>query len=128
FTGLLDHRYAPETVAALDALAVPSTEKEAFGMVAAEAAAAGTLPVVARQSAHAEVAATLEAAIGRPGALSFESGPGATRRLAERLGALLDEPAEIREKLGAAARTHVVNEWTWERTAERLLEAANAAR
>ncbi|HEX2135178.1 MAG TPA: glycosyltransferase, partial [Microvirga sp.] len=125
FTGRLDHRYAPEAIAAVDALAVPSTEEEAFGMVAAEAAAAGTLPVVARQSALAEVAAALEAAIGRPGALSFEPGPGATRRLAERLGALLDESAAARERLTAAARAHVANEWTWERTAERLLDAAS---
>ena len=125
FTGRLNHRYAPETVAAADAVAVPSTLDEAFGMVAAEVAAAGTLPVVARHSALTEVAAALETAIGRPGALSFEPGPGATRRLAERLGALLDEPAAVRERLASAARAHVANEWTWERTAERLLDAAS---
>ncbi len=125
FTGRLDHRYAPETVAAMDAVAVPSTLDEAFGMVAAEIAAAGTLPVVARHSGLEEVAAALETAIGRPGALSFEPGLGATRRLAERLGALLDEPAATLEKLAAAARAHVANEWTWERTAERLLDAAS---
>ena len=125
FTGRLDHRYAPETVAAMDAVAVPSTLDEAFGMVAAEIAAAGTLPVVARHSGLAEVAAALEAAIGRAGALSFEPGPGATRRLAERLGAVLDEPAAVRKRLAAAARAHVANEWTWERTAERLLDAAS---
>lgn len=124
FTGRLDHRYAPEAVAAADAVAVPSTLDEAFGMVAAEIAGAGTLPVVARHSGLAEVAAALEAAIGRPGALSFEPGPGATRRLAERLGALLDEPTAVRETLAAAARAHVVNEWTWEQTADRLLDAA----
>ena len=125
FTGRLDHRYAPETVAAMDAVAVPSTETEAFGMVAAEIASAGTLPIVARHSGLAEVAAALEAAIGRPGALSFEPGPGGTRRLAERLGSLLDEPVPVREGLAAAARAHVANEWTWERTAERLLDAAS---
>jgi glycosyltransferase involved in cell wall biosynthesis len=125
FTGRLDHRYAPEAVAAADAVAVPSILDEAFGMVAAEIAAAGTLPVVARHSGLAEVAAALEKAIGRPGALSFEPGPGATRRLAERLGALLDEPAAARERLAAAARAHVAKEWTWERTAERLLDAAS---
>lgn len=124
FTGRLDHRYAPEAVAALDALVVPSTLDEAFGMVAAEGAAAGTLPLVARHSSLAEVAESLEGAIGRPGALSFEPGTGATRRLAERLGSFLAEPPGDRAHLARAARTYVAREWTWERTAERLLAAA----
>jgi glycosyltransferase involved in cell wall biosynthesis len=124
FTGRLDHRYAPEVVAALDVLVVPSTLEEAFGMVAAEGAAAGALPLVARHSSLAEVAEALEAAVGRPGALSFEPGPGATRRLAAALEGLLAVPAEERRRLALAARGHVAAEWTWERTAERLLEAA----
>ncbi len=124
FTGRLDHRYAPEVVAALDVLVVPSTLEEAFGMVAAEGAAAGALPLVARHSSLAEVAEALEAAVGRPGDLSFEPGPGATRRLATALGGLLAVPARERRGLALAARGHVAAEWTWERTAERLLEAA----
>ena len=122
FTGRLDHRYAPETVAAMDALVVPSTLDEAFGMVAAEGAAAGALPVVARHSSLAEVADALEGAMGSPEALSFEPGDGATRRLAERLEALLREPD--RRDLALAAREHVAREWTWDRTAERLLAVA----
>jgi glycosyltransferase involved in cell wall biosynthesis len=125
FTGRLDHRYAPEAVAGMDALIVPSTLDEAFGMVAAEGAAAGALPVVARHSSLAEVAEALEGAIGRPGGLSFEPGPGATRRLAERLASLLEEPTAERAKLASLARAHVASEWTWERTAARLLEAAS---
>lgn len=125
FTGRLDHRFAPEAVAAMDALAVPSILEEAFGMVAAEAAAAGALPVVARHSALAEVADALEGAVGAPGALSFEPGPGATRRLAERLRGLLSLPPEERARYRAAVRDHVVREWTWERTADRLLDAAS---
>jgi glycosyltransferase involved in cell wall biosynthesis len=124
FTGRLDHRYAPEVVGALDVLVVPSTLEEAFGMVAAEGAAAGALPLVARHSSLAEVAEALEAAVGRPGALSFEPGPGATRRLAAALEGLLAVPPEERRALALAARGHVAAEWTWERTAERLLEAA----
>jgi len=124
FTGRLDHRYAPEAVAAMDVLIVPSTLDEAFGMVAAEGAAAGALPVVARHSSLAEVAAALEGSIGLPGALSFEPGEGATRRLAERVRSLLDEPQAERAELGRAARTHVAGEWTWEKTAERLLAVA----
>jgi glycosyltransferase involved in cell wall biosynthesis len=124
FTGRLDHRYAPEVVAALDVLVVPSTLEEAFGMVAAEGAAAGALPLVARHSSLAEVAEALEGAVGRPGALSFEPGPGATRRLAAALEGLLALPPEERRGLALTARGHVAAEWTWERTAERLLAAA----
>ena len=124
FTGRLDHRYAPLAVAAMDVLVVPSMLAEAFGMVAAEAAAAGVLPLVARHSSLAEVAAALESVVGRPGLLSFDGGAGATRRVAEALHRILDlDPAE-REELGAEVSRFVASEWTWERTAERLLEAA----
>lgn len=126
FTGRLDHRYAPLAVAAMDVLIVPSTLAEAFGMVAAEAASAGVLPVVARHSSLAEVAAALEDAVGRPGLLSFEPGPGATRRVAAALRRILElHPAE-RAELGAEVSRFVASEWTWERTAERLLQAAAA--
>jgi glycosyltransferase involved in cell wall biosynthesis len=125
FTGRLDHRYAPEAVAGMDALIVPSTLDEAFGMVAAEGAAAGALPVVARHSSLAEVAEAVEGAIGRPEALSFEPGPGATRRLADRLASLLAEPPDDRRGMARTAREHVAVEWTWERTADRLLQAAS---
>lgn len=121
FTGRLDHRYAPAAVAALDVLVVPSTLDEAFGMVAAEGAAVGALPLVARHSALAEVATSLERATDRPGLFSFDPGPGATARLARGLGSLLELPAEERAELQAAVRRHVTAEWTWERTARRLL-------
>lgn len=127
FTGRLDHRYAPGVLAALDVLAVPSTLAEAFGIVAAEGAACGALPLVARHSGLAEVATTLESAVGRPGLFSFEPGDGATRRLARGLRALLDLPGREREDLRAAVAATARSEWTWERTAERLLEAATAA-
>ena len=124
FTGRLDHRYAPPVVAALDVLVVPSTLEEAFGMVAAEGAAAGALPLVARHSALAEVAEALEAASGTPGLLSFEPGKGATARLAEGLRRILDLPAEEAAAAREAVRRLVVAEWTWDRTAARLLDAA----
>ena len=124
FTGRLDHRFAPQAVAAMDVLVVPSTLDEAFGMVVAEGAAAGALPVVARHSALAEVAEALEGAAGRPGWFSFEPGPGATGRLAERVRALVALSGGERAEVRAALRGHVVSEWTWEQTAERLVDAA----
>ncbi|MGQ0668183.1 MAG: glycosyltransferase, partial [Actinomycetota bacterium] len=124
FTGKLDHRYAPGALAALDVLVVPSTLPESFGMVVAEGAAAGALPLVARHSGLAEAAGALEAAVGRPGLFTFEPGDGATRRLTAGIERILGLPAEERAELRAAVSGFVALEWTWERTADRLLEAA----
>ena len=63
FTGPLEHRHLRHLLAFADACVVPSVFPEAFGMVAAEAAAAGCPPVVSRHSGLAEVAAELEAAL-----------------------------------------------------------------
>ncbi len=60
FTGPLEHRHLVHLLALADATVVPSIFPEAFGMVAAEAAAAGSPPLVARHSGLAEVAAGLE--------------------------------------------------------------------
>ena len=62
FTGPLEHRHLRHLLALADACVVPSIFPEAFGMVAAEAAAAGCPPLVARHSGLAEVAAGLEVA------------------------------------------------------------------
>jgi glycosyltransferase involved in cell wall biosynthesis len=124
FTGRFDHRYAPLALAALDVQVVPSTIPEAFGMVAAEGASAGAFPLVARHSGLAEVAAALESAIGRPGLLSFEPGPGATAQLLLAMERILAIPAEERRELAAAGSAFVAREWTWERTVERLLSVA----
>ena len=94
FTGRLDHRYAPDALASMDVMVVPSILREAFGMVAAEGAAAGALPLVARHSGLGEVGAALEAAIGRPGFSHVRPGRGAVG--AARVGA--------RSRAGAPAR------------------------
>src|SRR5205807_1238979 len=46
FTGALEHRHLAKLVPLADVTAVPSIFPEAFGMVAAEAASAGSLPLV----------------------------------------------------------------------------------
>src|SRR3989441_5659081 len=61
FTGRLDHRHIVHLLPLADVTVVPSIFPEAFGMVAAEAAAAGSPPLVARHSGLAEIAAGLEA-------------------------------------------------------------------
>jgi glycosyltransferase involved in cell wall biosynthesis len=124
FTGRLDHRFAPGALAAMDVLVVPSILDEAFGMVATEGAASGALPLVAGHSGLGEVAAALEAETGCPGLFSFEPGPGAARRLGEGLDRLLTLPADEREDLRETIRAFVRREWSWRRTADRLLDAA----
>ena len=62
FTGPLEHRHLVHLIPLADVCVVPSIFPEAFGMVAAEAAAAGCPPLVARHSGLEEVAEGLEAA------------------------------------------------------------------
>jgi glycosyltransferase involved in cell wall biosynthesis len=121
FTGPLEHRHLVHLLALADVSVVPSIFPEAFGMVAAEAAAAGTSPLVARHSGLAEVAAGIEAEYppDRRDLVSFERGDAAD--LAAKLRALLAlDPAE-RQALGEAARRAVVARWSWTTIAEELL-------
>lgn len=124
FTGRLDHRYAPAALAAMDILVVPSILDEAFGMVAAEGAASAALPLVARHSGLAEVAGAVESAVDRPGCFSFTPGPGAARRIAQGVSRLIALRQGERQELRLAVSDFARREWTWERTARRLLEAA----
>src|SRR5438876_7697467 len=57
FTGPLEHRHLSYLIPLADVTVVPSIFPEAFGMVAAEAAAGGSLPLVANHSGLAEIAA-----------------------------------------------------------------------
>ncbi|HET9311905.1 MAG TPA: glycosyltransferase [Actinomycetota bacterium] len=124
FTGRLDHRYAPDALAAMDVLVVPSILEEAFGMVVAEGAAAGALPLVARHSGLAEVAGALESEVGRPGLFSFEPGDGAVPRIAAGIDRLLSIDPDEREDLAGAVSDFVGREWTWRRAAADLLDVA----
>ena len=124
FTGRLDHRYAPAALAAMDVMVVPSILHEAFGMVAAEAAAAGALPIVARHSGLAEVAAALESAVGRPGMFSFEPGDGSVDAAHDEHRPVVERcPRRSEMRCAAGVSAFVGREWTWERTAERILAA-----
>jgi glycogen(starch) synthase len=109
----------------MDVLVVPSLLDEAFGMVAAEGSAAGALPLVARHSGLAEVATALEAQVGEPGLFSFEPGPAAPGRIADGIERLLGIAPRERLELAAAIRAFVSEEWSWRRTAERLLAVAS---
>ena len=63
FVGRLEHDQVAELLPAAEALVMPSTFPEAFGMVAAEAAACGALPVSADHSGMREVSRQLAEAL-----------------------------------------------------------------
>jgi glycosyltransferase involved in cell wall biosynthesis len=121
FTGPLEHRHLVHLLALADAAVVPSIFPEAFGMVAAEAAAAGCPPIVANHSGLAEIARGLEEdyppGLGR--LASFPNGDaGALRaRLDEVFGLEDGERAALR----AAARRAAVERWSWTSVAGRIL-------
>ena len=109
-TGRLEHHELAPLLSACTAQVVPSTFPEAFGMVAAEAAAAGVLPIVAAHSGLDEVAATLAPGLAPEirELLRFAVGPQAVGDIADRLVTwLATEPAQqdaVRASLVATAR------------------------
>jgi glycosyltransferase involved in cell wall biosynthesis len=117
FTGPLEHRHLVHLIPLTDVTVVPSIFPEAFGMVAAEAAAGGSLPLVARHSGLAEIAEALEE-VGFDAA--FESGD--VDDLTQKLNALLSLPPGEREDLARRARRVAEERWSWASVAERLLE------
>ncbi|HEY7148735.1 MAG TPA: glycosyltransferase family 4 protein [Gaiellaceae bacterium] len=122
FTGALEHRHLAKLIPLTDVTVVPSIFPEAFGMVAAEAAAAGSLPLVAHHSGLAEIAAGLATEYPEPckELVSFATGDAAD--LGAKLERLLSlEPGERRE-LAEAARRAVVERWSWAGVSRRLLE------
>jgi glycosyltransferase involved in cell wall biosynthesis len=122
FTGPLEHRHLVHLLPLADVTVVPSVFPEAFGMVAAEAAAAGSLPLVARHSGLAEVAEGLEAEYPPEHRHLTSFATGDVRDLTRKLQELLSLPVEIRAELGQAARRAVVKRWSWNKVAARLLE------
>jgi glycosyltransferase involved in cell wall biosynthesis len=121
FTGPLEHRHLVHLLPLADATVVPSIFPEAFGMVAAEAAAAGSPPLVARHSGLAEVAAGLEEEYPERfrHLASFETGDALD--LARKLTELLALSPADRDELKRAGRKAVVDRWSWASVAQRLL-------
>jgi glycosyltransferase involved in cell wall biosynthesis len=126
FVGRLEHDEVAELLPGAEALVMPSTFPEAFGMVAAEAAACGVLPVSAGHSGMLEVSRQLIAALpaGVGPLTSFPVETGAVEAIAERLNGWLDLPEErraaARERLAETARRL----WSWEGVARGALAAA----
>jgi glycosyltransferase involved in cell wall biosynthesis len=121
FTGALEHRHLRHLWPLADVSVTPSVFPEAFGMVAAEAAACGSPPLVARHSGLASVAEGLEAEYPKRhrGLASFD--PGDVQDLRSKLAAILALPRPEWEEVSAAARRAAVERWSWEHVAALLL-------
>jgi glycosyltransferase involved in cell wall biosynthesis len=121
FTGPLEHRHLVNLLPLAHVTAVPSIFPEAFGMVAAEAAAAGSPPLVARHSGLAEVAAGIEAEAPERlrHLVAFDTGDA--RDLRAKLSEILTLPRADHDALRDAARRAVVARWSWAGVARRLL-------
>ncbi|MDQ3769818.1 MAG: glycosyltransferase [Actinomycetota bacterium] len=124
--GRLDHAELARLLPACEALVVPSTFPEAFGMVAAEAAACGALPICADHSGLAEVAGALAGAVPEEVRrwLRVPVDDHVVTGLADRISGWLCTPAPVRanarEALGAVARER----YSWEGVARGVLRAA----
>ncbi len=133
FVGRLEHDELAEVLPSADAMVVPSTFPEAFGMVSIEAAACGVLPVAAAHSGLAEVAAALAVSIPEQyhGLLSFPRDNHAVEAIAERLTTWLTLPESEREAVIAGLgvpEEGIVNlvreRFSWQGVASTLIAAA----
>jgi glycosyltransferase involved in cell wall biosynthesis len=126
FTGRLEHEELAELLPACEALVVPSTFPEAFGMVAAEAAACGAFPVSAAHSGLREVSDALSEAVPADVArwLSFPVDDDAVRALAADVAGWLAVAPEVREQTRNGLVETVRRLWSWEGVARGVLAAA----
>ncbi len=125
-TGRLEHSEVAEVLPLCDAMVVPSTFPEAFGMVAAEAAACGALPVSAAHSGLAEVSEALAQEVPeqvRP-LLSFSLEGPVVRSIAQRLSDWMLAPGDVRELTRASLVSTVTARWSWEGVARHVIAAA----
>ena len=121
FTGPLEHRHLAHLFPLAHVSVTPSVFPEAFGMVAAEAAACGSPPVVARHSGLATVAAGLEAEYPPRYRELASFRTGDVGDLRKTMQAILSLPPDEWGALSDAARRAAVANWSWERIATLLL-------
>jgi glycosyltransferase involved in cell wall biosynthesis len=127
FTGRLDHEELAELLPACAALVVPSTFPEAFGMVAAEAAACGVFPISAGHSGLAEVSDVLARAVPEQAArwLSFPLGDGAVKAIGESVASWLQADRALRTRARAGLVSTARGRWSWEGVARGVIAAAS---
>lgn len=122
--GRLDHDELSQVLPDYDVIVVPSVVPEAFGMVGAEAAASGVLPIVPGHSGIGEIGRALEEEFGLRGLLTFEP-ERPIEGIADALDRVLALPRQQRGELGLAAADLARRLWSWEGVADRLLALAS---
>jgi glycosyltransferase involved in cell wall biosynthesis len=127
FTGPLEHRHLVHLLPLADVTVVPSIFPEAFGMVAAEAAAAGSPPLVARHSGLEEIAEGLEADYPPEYRHLTSFATGDVADLTAKLRELLSLSREEHDRIAQAARKAVERRWSWAEVAGRLLQPFRGA-
>ena len=126
FAGRLEHDEVAAVLPAADAMVVPSTFPEAFGMVAAEGAASGVLPICARHSGLAEVTSVLAAEVPAvSGPVGFELGPGAVAGLADRVNDWLAVDPARRAAIGREIADTADRNWSWQGVARDVISASD---
>ncbi len=127
FAGRMEHEGLAELLPRCEALVVPSTFPEAFGMVAAEGAACGALPVSASHSGLAEVSRLLAGAVPAQAAgwLSFPVDDHVVPAIAQCLVGWLRADRELRERTRVGLVETVREHWSWEGVARGVIEAAS---
>jgi glycosyltransferase involved in cell wall biosynthesis len=125
-TGRLEHDELAPLLAGCEALVFPSTFPEAYGMVAAEAAACGVLPVSAGHSGAKEVSAMLAAAVPPEARdwLSFAIDDDTVRAIAQRVRAWLQAPDDLRAATREALVDTARERFSWEGVAGGVIAAA----
>jgi glycosyltransferase involved in cell wall biosynthesis len=126
-TGRLEHDELADLLPACAAVVVPSTFPEAFGMVAAEAAACAAMPISAAHSGLAEVSTVLARAIPQEAAawLSFTVDDHALQALAAAIIGWLSAAAPLRARTRAGLVATVRERWSWEGVARGVIAAAS---
>jgi glycosyltransferase involved in cell wall biosynthesis len=126
FAGRVEHDEVAELIPLAEALVMPSTFPEAFGMVAVEAASCGVLPVSAAHSGMAEVSRQLAPAL--PGEvaplISFPVSVGAVENIAARLNAWLGLEEATRTQAREALVRTTRELWSWEGVARGVIAAS----
>lgn len=125
-TGRLEHDELAAVLPACEALIVPSTFPESFGMVVVEAAASGVLPISADHSGLAEVSRSLEGALPEAvkGLATFPLGDEMVLGIAERVTNWLRTAAVLREATGLALAHAVSARYAWSSVARDVIAAA----
>ncbi len=125
-SGRLEHSEVGRLVPACDALVFPSTHPEAFGMVAAEAASAGVLPVSAAHSGALEVSRALMDGLPDEvaGLVSFRLDDSAIESIAARLNIWLGLDPHARRLTRMGLRDTAKRLWGWEEVARKVIAAA----